>query len=129
MELRQQTGGFALVSAKEARPGVVVFRLRDQTKDGVEVLGTLQAKEYAIPAEIATFSLRSVPVAAATTAALSRRVSHRGWRWWASHRGRLCLRSGYVSVISQGQEQRGRRHTFWRICMRSIFLRWRCGCH
>ena len=66
MELREKTGGFALVSAKEVRPGVVVFRLRDQTLEGTEVLGTLQAKEYAIPAEIATFSLRSVPGAVGT---------------------------------------------------------------
>ena len=31
IELRQQTGGFNLLSAKEVQPGVLVFRLRDQT--------------------------------------------------------------------------------------------------
>ena len=31
IELRRQTGGFNLLSAKEVQPGVLVFRLRDQT--------------------------------------------------------------------------------------------------
>ncbi len=61
LALRQQTGGFNLLSAKEVEPGVLVFRLRDQTPAGTEVLGTLQVRPGSIPAEIATFSLRSVP--------------------------------------------------------------------
>ncbi len=61
LTLRQQTGGFNLLSAKEVEPGVLVFRLRDQTPAGTEVLGTLQVRPGSIPAEIASFSLRSVP--------------------------------------------------------------------
>lgn len=61
IELRQQTGGFNLLSAKEIQPGVLVFRLRDQTPSGVEVLGTLQVRPDASPAAIASFSLRAVP--------------------------------------------------------------------
>ena len=61
LELRQQTGGFNLLSAKEVGPGVLVFRLRDQTPAATEVLGTLQVRPGSIPARIATFSLRSVP--------------------------------------------------------------------
>jgi hypothetical protein len=44
MELRRQTGGFSLLSAKEVRPGILVFRLRDQTPSATEVLGTLQVR-------------------------------------------------------------------------------------
>ncbi|MEZ2348290.1 hypothetical protein [Terriglobus sp. RCC_193] len=33
MELRRQTGGFNLLSAKEVQPGLIVFRLRDQTPE------------------------------------------------------------------------------------------------
>ena len=62
MELRRQTGGFNLLSAKEVTPGVLVFRLRDQTPEANEVLGTLQVRPNSNPAAIATFSLRAVPM-------------------------------------------------------------------
>jgi hypothetical protein len=61
IELRQQTGGFNLLSAKEVQPGVLVFRLRDQTPSAIEALGTLQVRPNSSPATIASFSLRSVP--------------------------------------------------------------------
>lgn len=61
MELRWQTGGFLLLSAKEVLPGVLVFRLRDQTPSQTEVLGTLQVRPKSNPATIASFSLRAVP--------------------------------------------------------------------
>jgi hypothetical protein len=61
IELRQQTGGFNLLSAKEVQPGVLVFRLRDQTPSATEVLGTLQVRADSSPAAIASFSLRAVP--------------------------------------------------------------------
>ena len=61
MELRRATGGFNLLSAKEVLPGVLVFRLRDQTPFSTEVLGTLQVRPNSSPAAIASFSLRSVP--------------------------------------------------------------------
>ena len=60
LELRQRTGGFSLLSAKEVLPGVLVFRLRDQTPSGTEVLGTLQVRPNSSPATIASFSLRAV---------------------------------------------------------------------
>ncbi len=60
IELRQQTGGFNLLSAKEVQPGVLVFRLRDQTPSANEVLGTLQVRPNSSPAVIASFSLRAV---------------------------------------------------------------------
>jgi hypothetical protein len=60
IELRQQTGGFNLLSAKEVQPGVLVFRLRDQTTLRTEVLGTLQVRPESSPATIASFSLRAV---------------------------------------------------------------------
>jgi hypothetical protein len=60
MELRHQTGGFNLLSAKEVQPGVLVFRLRDQTPSATEVLGTLQVLPNSAPATIASFSLRAV---------------------------------------------------------------------
>ena len=60
MELRQQTGGFNLLSAKEVQPGVLVFRLRDQTPAANEALGTLQVRPDSSPAAIASFSLRVV---------------------------------------------------------------------
>src|SRR5580704_9597629 len=71
MELRQQTGGFSLLSAKEVQPGVLVFRLRDQTPSATEVLGTLQVRPNSSPATIASFSLRAVlsPLQDTTTAA------------------------------------------------------------
>jgi len=59
IELRRQTGGFALLSAKEVQPGVLVFRLRDQTTQ-TEALGTLELRPGSGPAAIASFSLRSV---------------------------------------------------------------------
>ncbi len=59
--LRQQTGGFSLLSAKEVQPGVLVFRLRDQTPLAGEVLGTLQVAQDSDPVTPASFSLRSVP--------------------------------------------------------------------
>jgi hypothetical protein len=61
MELRRETGGFNLLSAKEAQPGVIVFRLRDQTPAANEVLGTLQMVPGSNPAAIASFSLRGFP--------------------------------------------------------------------
>jgi hypothetical protein len=60
IELRQQTGGFNLLSAKEVQPGILVFRLRDQTVAATEVLGTLQIIPDFSPAAIASFSLRAV---------------------------------------------------------------------
>jgi len=60
IELRQQTGGFNLLSAKEVQPGVLVFRLRDQTPSAIEALGALQVRPHSSPA-IASFSLRAVP--------------------------------------------------------------------
>lgn len=60
MKLRQQTGGFELLSAKEVKPGVLVFRLRDQTPAAAETLGTLQVLPNSSPAAIATFSLRTL---------------------------------------------------------------------
>lgn len=61
MELRQQTGGYNLLSAKEVQPGVLVFRLRDQTPAANEVLGTLQMRLNSSPPVIQSFSLRAVP--------------------------------------------------------------------
>ncbi len=61
MELRRQTGGFTLLSAKEVQPGVLVFRLRDETPSATEALGTLQVRPNSSPATIASFSLRAVP--------------------------------------------------------------------
>jgi hypothetical protein len=60
MELRRQTGGFSLLSAKEVQPGVLVFRLHDQSPSATEVLGTLQVRPNSRPATIASFSLRAV---------------------------------------------------------------------
>ena len=61
MALRQQTGGFNLLSAKEVQPGVLVFRLRDQTPAATEALGTLQVRADSNPAAVASFSIRAVP--------------------------------------------------------------------
>jgi hypothetical protein len=61
MELRGQTGGFSLLSAKEVQPGVLVFRLRDESPSPTEFLGTLQVRPNSSPATIASFSLRDVP--------------------------------------------------------------------
>ena len=60
MELRRQTGGYLLLSAQEVQPGVLVFRLRDQTPQATEVLGTLQVRADSNPATVASFSLRAV---------------------------------------------------------------------
>lgn len=62
MELRAQTGGFNLLSAKEVQPGLIVFRLRDQTPEAREVLGTLYMRPKSNPAAVASFSLRAVEV-------------------------------------------------------------------
>ena len=61
MEFRRQTGGLNLLSAKEVQPGILVFRLRDQTREGNEVLGTLQMRPNSSPPAIASFSLRGIP--------------------------------------------------------------------
>jgi hypothetical protein len=61
MDLRRQTGGFSLLSAREAQPGILVFRLRDQPPSATEVLGTLRVRPNSNPATIASFSLRAVP--------------------------------------------------------------------
>ena len=62
VDLRQQTGGFTLLSAKEVQPGVLVFRLRDQSPTSpTEALGTLQLRPDSKPPAIASFSLRAVP--------------------------------------------------------------------
>ncbi len=61
MDLRWETGGFSVLSAKEVQPGVLVFRLRDQSPSPTEVLGTLQVRPNSSPATIASFSLRAVP--------------------------------------------------------------------
>lgn len=60
MELREQTGGFNLLSAKEVQPGLIVFRLRDQTPEATEALGTLFMLPNSNPAAVASFSLRAV---------------------------------------------------------------------
>ncbi len=60
LELRRQTGGFSLLSAKEVQPGILVFRLHDQSAWTNEVLGTLQVRRNSRPAAIASFSLRAV---------------------------------------------------------------------
>jgi hypothetical protein len=60
-ELRRRTGGYTLLSAKEVQPGVVVFRLRDQTPEATEALGTLQMRPNSTPPAIASFSLRAIP--------------------------------------------------------------------
>lgn len=60
MEVRRRTGGFSLLSAKEVETGVLVFRLRDQTPQATEVLGTLVVRPNSSPATIASFSLRAV---------------------------------------------------------------------
>lgn len=62
MELRKQTGGFRLLSAKEVQSGVLVFRLRDQMEESHEVLGTLFVRPKSEPAEVGSFSLRLVEV-------------------------------------------------------------------
>jgi hypothetical protein len=61
MVLRAQTGGFNLLSAREVQPGLLVFRLRDQTPESNEVLGTLYVRPNSDPPEIASLSLRAVP--------------------------------------------------------------------
>ena len=60
LALRHQTRGFALISAREVEPGILVFRLRDQTPAATEVLGSLQMVPGSTPPAIATFSLRAV---------------------------------------------------------------------
>ena len=77
IELRQQTGGFNLLSAKEVQPGVMVFRLRGQTAEANEVLGTLQVLPNSSPAVIASFSLRAVPQPRQDTGTETTRLSTR----------------------------------------------------
>lgn len=60
MDLREQTGGFALLSAKEVQAGVLVFRLHSQKPPAFEVLGTLQVRAGSNPVSVASFSLRGV---------------------------------------------------------------------
>jgi hypothetical protein len=61
LALRKQTGGFTLLAAKEVAPGLLVFRLHDETPAETEFLGTLQVQANSNPAAIQSFSLRSVP--------------------------------------------------------------------
>lgn len=62
LEVRKQSGGFGLLSAKEIQPGLIVFRMHSQIPPTYEVLGTLQMRKDSNPAEVASFSLRSVPI-------------------------------------------------------------------
>jgi hypothetical protein len=65
MQLRRETGGFTLLSAREVEPGIMVFRLRDQAPSPTEVLGTLRVRDGFDPPVIADFSLRAIaPLAA-----------------------------------------------------------------
>ena len=61
LQLRRLTGGLTLLSAREVEPGILVFRLRDQTPAATEVLGTLQVRPNTRPTTIGSFSLRAVP--------------------------------------------------------------------
>lgn len=63
LALRATNGGFNLLSAREVQPGVLVFRLRDQTPDGAEALGTLQVRPGTNPPTLGSFSLRQVVAA------------------------------------------------------------------
>lgn len=60
LDLRRQTGGLNLLSAREINPSLVVFRVRDQTT-GTEALGTLQLRATT-PPTIASLSLRSIRI-------------------------------------------------------------------
>ena len=60
IELRKKTSGLDVISAAEVRPGILVFRLRDQTPSQAEILGTLHVCSDTVPRAIATFSLRAV---------------------------------------------------------------------
>ena len=60
MALRKETGGYALLSAKEVQPGLLVFRLRDQTPAAGETLGSLQVVAGSSPAVVGSFGLRVV---------------------------------------------------------------------
>lgn len=60
MLLRLRTGGLRLLSAREIQPGILVFRMRDQTPEAEEILGTLQVRPGSSPPTIGTFSLRAV---------------------------------------------------------------------
>ena len=68
LALRATNGGFNLLSAREIQPGLMVFRLRDQTPDGAEALGTLQVRPGSTPPALSSFSLREVPAPAAKPA-------------------------------------------------------------
>ena len=65
MELRRQTGGFYLLSAKEVQPGLLVFRLQAQAPPSLEALGTLQLRDDTFLPEMASFSLRAIDPPAA----------------------------------------------------------------
>jgi hypothetical protein len=60
IEIRKQTGGLNLLSAREIQPGLLVFRMRDQNPVATEVLGTLLVQPDSNPAAIGSFSLRAV---------------------------------------------------------------------
>lgn len=63
LALRFKTGGLRLLSATEIAPGVMVFRLEDQTPDAGELLGTLVVRPGST--ELQSFALREVPAAPA----------------------------------------------------------------
>ena len=65
LALRATNGGYNLLSAREIQPGLLIFRLRDQTPDGAEALGTLQVLPGSSPPAIGSFSLRTIPPAPA----------------------------------------------------------------
>ncbi len=67
LALRSTNGGYNLLSARELQPGVLIFRLRDQTPEGAEALGTLQVLPGSNPPSIGSFSLRVLPAAPVTT--------------------------------------------------------------
>ncbi len=59
LALRFKTGGLRLLSATEIEPGVLVFRLQDQTPDAGETLGALAVRPGST--ELGSFALRTVP--------------------------------------------------------------------
>lgn len=60
VELRQRTGGLTVLSAREVKPGILVFRLRDQIIPATEYLGTLEMRTNRGLSAIAKFSLHAV---------------------------------------------------------------------
>ena len=65
LAMRFKTGGLRLLSATEIEPGVMVFRLQDQTPDAGEMLGTLVVRQGST--ELESFALREVPPVAPST--------------------------------------------------------------